>query len=123
MIHSQVYVPLFGSISADMLVDFTNGSTIMYTPFLGLCERDTLGAQFNISDIFALLLSQDLGVTIYEGPLSAPWASNNTSQYKFRSHVVYNSTNFTAYSYFDSASGNAHWIHSVEQGMVMQFGS
>jgi len=42
MLHSKIQVPLFGSINADMLVDFTNGSTMMYTPFLGLCERDSL---------------------------------------------------------------------------------
>ncbi len=37
ILHGKIQVPLFGSINADLLVDFTQALTLTYTPFLGLC--------------------------------------------------------------------------------------
>ena len=42
IVHATTEVPLYGTISIDMLVDFNQGTVLTYVPFLfySYCQRD-----------------------------------------------------------------------------------
>ena len=123
MIHSQITVPLFGKVNADLLIDFTAGSAMGFVPFLQICQPMPLNISLNLKE--ELLKAQTPNITTYLGPLSTLWDSS-TPSWKFSTADIFpiNNSNLTAFfsfdSYFDQVSGNVKWVQSED--LVFKFG-
>ena len=42
-------VPIFGTVDANLLFDFTKGETLTQAPFIG-CKSELYGKTFNLAD-------------------------------------------------------------------------
>ena len=84
LVHAKVAVPLFGSIDASLLIDFTTGEALTHVPFLSLCQVDRAGQSLNLTDEFERLNDPAASLTQYLGEISAPW-DRLTPSYKFTS--------------------------------------
>jgi hypothetical protein len=84
VVHAKIGVPLFGSVDASLLIDFTTGKALTHIPFLSLCQADRAGQSFNLTDELEKLNDQAANLTQYLGEISAPW-DQLTPSYKFTS--------------------------------------
>ena len=100
MIHSQITVPLFGKVNADLLIDFTAGSAMGFVPFLQICQPMPLNISLNLKE--ELLKAQTPNITTYLGPLSTLWDSSTPSWKLGESHLRQTILKiFYKYNYFN----------------------
>ena len=78
IVHATTEVPLYGTISIDMLVDFNQGTVLTYVPFLfySYCQRDNFTQPFNLTKVLGAAYDKSLNVTKYLGEEGLPWNSS-----------------------------------------------
>ncbi len=52
MIRAKIDVPLFGSVDANLLIDFTKGEALTQIPFLSVCTLDRFNESIEIVEEF-----------------------------------------------------------------------
>lgn len=115
---AKVKIPVFGKVSAQVVVDLTNGFAIEHIPLLGICQHTALNATLNLKETLDLIYSPTAGVTQYDGESQAPW--DPTNMWKFTSSAPFNGTTLALDSYFDEAAHNGKWIAFAAKNLVVK---
>jgi hypothetical protein len=124
---AKVTVPIFGTIDAQAVIDFTTGQALEYVPFLGLCQHTPLNHTLNLKEYLKKAYDPAGGITQYDGEASAPFDS--TKMYKFTStasalhkkHAHLNAnTTYSSDSYFKEDTKQIAWIHGTTTNIVVK---
>jgi len=128
MVHANVQVPLFGNINADVLYNFNTAQAVSYIQFFGICQPAPGNTTLNLTDILSRTFDPTSNLTIYKGPVAAPW-DNSSALWKFETVILSwdEAANETVVyridHYFDQASGNIKWSYYMNGGYAVQFGT
>jgi hypothetical protein len=129
-VSAKVTVPIFGTIDAQAVVDFTTGQAIEYVPFLGLCQHTPLNHTLNLKEYLKKAFDPAGGITKYIGESPAPF--DGTNMWKFtstasaahkRHHNGVGNTTVSSDSYFLEDTKQLHWIHGTTTNYVAKLPS